>query len=222
MIKLVAFDWNGTLLSDTQTVVDSSNHFIKALGAKPITLKFYREYFTVPVIDFYEIAGLNRQEVLRNSRLNSEIFHKFYELKVKRLRSRAGARKVLTWLNQNQIQAVIISNHIVERINEQLDRLRLLPYISKTIANNQLDEALKSKNKGKKLKTFISSKKIKSHEVLVVGDSTEEIEIAKEFGSTSVAITHGHYSTTRLKATKPDYLINNLREVIGIIKDLNN
>src|SRR3989344_8297952 len=118
MIKLVAFDWNGTLLSDAQTVADSCNHFIKALGGKPITLKFYRENFTVPVIDFYEIAGLNRQEVLKNSHLNSEIFHKFYELKVKRLRSRAGARKVLSWLVQNRIQAVIISNHIAERINE--------------------------------------------------------------------------------------------------------
>jgi len=221
MIKLVAFDWNGTLLSDAQTVVDSSNHFIKALGGKLINLKIYREKFLVPVVDFYESVGLDREKILKNSRLNSEIFHKFYELKVRRLRSRAGAREVLSWLSQNKIQTVIISNHVIERINEQLDRLGLLQYINKTIANDKLDDALKTKNKGEKLKAFIKGKNLKPKEVLVVGDSTEETEIAKEIGSTSVAITHGHYSTARLKAAKPDYLINNLKQVIKIVEKLN-
>ena len=222
MIKLVAFDWNGTLLSDAQTVTDACNHFIKALGGNPITLEIYRQKFTVPVIDFYESVGLDRQKVLKNSLKNSAIFHKYYELKVSNLRSRTGARKVLTWLNQNQIQAVIISNHVVDRINEQLNRLYLLQYISKTIANNQLDEALKGKNKGDKLKAFIKSQNLKPQEVLVVGDSSEEIEIAKEIGSISIAITHGHYSTSRLKAAKPDYLINSLREIIKIVERINN
>ena len=126
MIKLVAFDWNGTLLSDAQTVTDACNHFIKALGGNPITLEIYRQKFTVPVIDFYESVGLDRQKVLKNSLKNSAIFHKYYELKVSNLRSRTGAREVLSWLSQNRIQAVIISNHVVDRINEQLNRLYLL------------------------------------------------------------------------------------------------
>ena len=221
MIKLVAFDWNGTLFSDAQTVVDACNHFIKAMGGKPITLEIYRKQFVVPVIDFYESVGLDREKILANSHLNAEIFHKYYELKVQNLRSRAGAREVLSWLAKNNIQTVIISNHVAGRINEQLNRLKLLQYISKTIANDELDDALKGKNKGEKLKAFISAKKLKPKEVLIVGDSTEEIEIARDLRLISIAITHGHYATARLKAARPDRLINNLRDIIKIIKKLN-
>jgi len=39
MIKLVSFDWNGTILADTYAVLESDNEVLKALGKKPITLK---------------------------------------------------------------------------------------------------------------------------------------------------------------------------------------
>lgn len=219
MIKLVAFDWNGTLLSDTQTVVDACNQFIKALGGKPVTLQIYREKFIVPVIDFYESIGLNRETVLKNSQKNAQIFHEFYELRAIKLRTRANTKSTLAWLTKNKIKSVIFSNHVTHRIQEQIDRLNLSSYIEKVIANTQLDQALKGRNKKEKLEQFVKSKKLNFSQVLIVGDSSEEVEIAKELGSISVAITHGHYSTKRIKAAKPDYLINNLKEIIKIINN---
>lgn len=56
-------------------------------------------------------------------------------------------------------------------------------------------------------------------QVLVVGDNIEEIHVARELGTKIAAITHGNCSTARLKAAKPDYLINNLKEVRGIIEN---
>ncbi|MBU6389618.1 HAD hydrolase-like protein [Patescibacteria group bacterium] len=58
-------------------------------------------------------------------------------------------------------------------------------------------------------------------EVLIVGDSMEEIEIAHSTGSVSVAITNGYYSTRRLKAVNPDYLIDNLIQLEDIIDTIN-
>jgi phosphoglycolate phosphatase-like HAD superfamily hydrolase len=54
MIKLVAFDWNGTLLSDTITTLNSSNKIFKLYGIKPISLKAFRETFAIPITDFYK------------------------------------------------------------------------------------------------------------------------------------------------------------------------
>ncbi|MBI2599078.1 HAD family hydrolase, partial [Candidatus Curtissbacteria bacterium] len=68
---------------------------------------------------------------------------------------------------------------------------------------------------------FAIDNKLKSSEVLVIGDTTEEVEIAKSLGCISVAITDGNVSTARLKAAKPNYLINNLKEIIPIIENLN-
>lgn len=221
MIKLVAFDWNGTLFADAQAVCDACNHFIAAMGGNPITLKIYREKFVVPVIDFYESIGLSREKVLKNAKKNAEIFHKYYELRASTIRSRANSKLLLQWLGQQKISSVIFSNHIVDRIQEQIERLSLSKHIDKVIANSQLDEALKGRNKQEKLAEFIKTKKLTPKEVLIVGDSSEEVEIAKNIGSVSIAITHGHYSTPRIKASKPDYLINDLKKVIKIITDLN-
>lgn len=221
MIKLVAFDWNGTLLADAQAVCDGCNHFISAMGGKPITLKIYREKFVVPVIDFYESIGLSREKVLKNAKMNAQIFHKYYELRASTIRSRANANTLLKWLSEQNISSVIFSNHIVRRIEEQLERLKIDKYIEKVIANNELDEALKGRNKGEKLINFTKSKNLNAKEVLIIGDSSEEIEIAKKFGSISVAITNSHYSTKRLKAAKPDYLIGDLGNVINIVRKIN-
>jgi len=54
--------------------------------------------------------------------------------------------------------------------------------------------------------------------VLIVGDSTEEIEIGKRIGIKNVAITGGWVATSRLKNAQPDYLINNLGKLRSIIE----
>ena len=43
MKKLIVFDWNGVLLSDTVACLDADNYMLKQLGAKPISLKRFRE-----------------------------------------------------------------------------------------------------------------------------------------------------------------------------------
>ena len=57
----------------------------------------------------------------------------------------------------------------------------------------------------------------KKQEVMIVGDSPEEIEIGKSLGLKTIAITNGYYSKFRLKKKNHDYMINNLHELKRII-----
>ena len=68
---------------------------------------------------------------------------------------------------------------------------------------------------------YIKQNKFKPNEVISVGDTEEEIEIGKKYGYHTVAITGGFNSTGRLKKHKPDFLIHNMKDLIGIIKKLN-
>ena len=54
---------------------------------------------------------------------------------------------------------------------------------------------------------------------MIVGDSVEEIEIAREQGLISVAITGGCASEDRLRGEKPDYLIHSLHELKPILQE---
>lgn len=221
MIKLVAFDWNGTLLADTQTVVDCTNIQLKVFGNKKIDIKIYRQTFEIPVNKFFENIGLDPKIIKEKYSKSGDIFHREYETRVKKLRTRFGAKKLLASLDTKKIKSVIVSNHAAHRIKEQADRLKISHFLDAILANDNTHDSYTIKGKEKRLIDYLKKNKIKNAEVLLIGDTTEEIIIGRDMGSKTVAITNGHSTTIRLRAAKPDYLIDNLGEVIGIVKKLN-
>ncbi|MBI2327677.1 HAD family hydrolase [Candidatus Curtissbacteria bacterium] len=122
---------------------------------------------------------------------------------------------------ENKVESIIFSNHTLYGITKQLERLKISKYFSSVLANTELDTSFKGKTKEEKLKYYIKSQQLQFDQVLVIGDTTEEIEIGKALGAITIAITDGYNSTSRLKMAKPDFLITDLAQVILIIKNLN-
>lgn len=221
MIKLVAFDWNGTLIADTRAIFDGDNQVIKFLKIREASYKEFLEHFDVPVYKYYIKLGGNKKEMLAKSKQIEKIFHEFYEKRIKHTRTRTGTKKLLEYLKSKNIPSIIISNHVTPEIIKQTDRLKITNYFTEILANSEIDVAFRKRSKKEKLIDFQKRNKIKAEETLIVGDAIEEIQIAKEIGAKVVAITNGNYTTARLRAEKPDYLISNLQEAIGIIKRIN-
>lgn len=221
MIKLVAFDWNGTLFADTFAIFESNKENFKLLKIKTVSFRTFQKYYDVPIKRFYLAMGANAKEFDKKASQIANTFHAQYETRAVSVRSRAYAKNLLDYLSKNNITSVIFSNHIVESIKKQLIRLKLDSYFSEVIANSHLEAALKGRSKKNRLKNYIKENCLSSDEVLIVGDTVEEIEIGRELGIKTVAITHGNCSVSRLKVAKPDYLIYNLKEVIDIIRKLN-
>lgn len=218
MIKLVVFDWNGTLFSDANACMAADNHILKFYGGKPVNLKTFRETIIIPARDFYVRHGVKIDRLIKNSEEQGEVFHSFYEERAKKCRARKGAREILKWLKSNSVNSIILSNHTTRGIAFQLDRLKFGGYIETVLANSELDTAMKKRNKFEKLKDYIKTKNYGKDEILIVGDSPEEAEIAKGLGIKSVLITDGYYSNSRLRDSKPDYIIKNLKQLKKIIK----
>lgn len=221
MIKLVAFDWNGTLFADTNIQWKGVNEELKAGGAKPISLLRYRQTFIVPFIECLVKNGVDRNLVLKNGKKLSQVFHNYYEPRAAKCRSRSGAREVLIWLEKNRIRSLIYSNHNLVNINSQLKRLNICSHMDIVLANESYGKSVHSRGKGEKLSNFIKHSKLKPQEVITVGDTEEEIEIGRRCGYHTVALTGGFNTVSRLKKTQPDFLIHNLIELIDIIKKLN-
>ena len=217
MIKLVVFDWNGVLIADAAATVAVDKELFKAFGHEPLDMKTYREIFTMPIKEFFFAAGFTRAEMERNAVRIQEMFHKLYEPRIAKIRTRTGARKLLEYLGTKNIDAIILSNHTVEGITNQLRRLGIEKYFSRVIANDK-HTTMARKNKAEKLVELVRGSQHKKDEILIIGDSMEEIEAARIAGIKCVSITGGYYSTRRLKKAKPDFLINNLTSMIDIIK----
>jgi phosphoglycolate phosphatase len=217
MIKLVAFDWNGTLLSDTMACVNAVNRSYSLLQIKPVSLSSYRKHFIVPIRDFWLALGASKEAIDKHGPEVNRLFHANYEKLVTRCRTRRGTREILPWLKQKGIPAVIFSNHTIAGVEAQLARLGIRHFFADVVANDATHVAVSERNKLLKLRHYLESKGIKGSEVVIVGDSCEEIEIGKTLGSITVAITNGNYSESRLKRAKPDFLISSLSELKWII-----
>ncbi|MDO8657370.1 MAG: HAD family hydrolase [Candidatus Levybacteria bacterium] len=221
MIKLVVFDWNGTLIADTLTCMAAYNHVLDIFGGKEVNLKAFRSTMVFPVIDFYIKHGCKRKELLQSSKKLGEIFHTYYESSVLKLRTRKNTKKLLEWLYQHNIELIILSNHTEEGIKSQLQRLRIKKYFSIVLANIALDSFMKLRNKKEKLEHYLEQHKLKTSEVIIIGDSKEELEMGKHIGVKTVAITNGFSTVSQLKRANPDYLIDNLKQLITFVEKTN-
>lgn len=220
MIKLIAFDWNGTLLADTKQIWVASNYTFKKFGLKPISLAVFKKTYDIPMVNFYTATGMTKQAFFKIAEAQSEVYHPYYEKLISKARSRGGAKQILTWLKEQKINAIIYSNHTNVGIATQLKRLNLNKFISHILANDKHQDTSKTRRKEAKLFEYIKSKGYKPHEVVSVGDTCEEVEIGKSLGLHTIAISGGSHSIPKLKAAKPDFLIHNLKEIKDIISKL--
>ncbi len=219
MIKLVAFDWNGTILSDTVAAWKAGNEVFKLYNNKPISIEDFRRTFTIPIKDMWVANGFDASIDFFKQ---STIYHPVYEKFAAKSRTRAGARSLLTWLKSHHFLTMIFSNHVTPEIIKQLLRLDIYEYFDEVLARDAGDHShVKIRSKDQKLFDYVRLHKMNPAEVVVVGDSEEEIQIGKTYGYHTVAITGGYNTRARLAKNHPDFLINNLAELKGIVQKLN-
>lgn len=223
MIKLVAFDWNGTILADIHADLRANSLTLKKFNLKPISLGRFRETFEIPVRNYWIKAGIDPDFFDKNFNKINQTFHSNYEIQARHCRTRSGVKTILEWLKKQDITSIIYSNHTVLDIDKQLLRLKIKKYFKSTLARGHGDRShLHNRTKAEKLKNYVRQNKLKSSEIISIGDTEEEIEIGKQFGYVTVALTGGWNSSNRLKKHHPDFLIHNMIELKKIITKLNN
>ena len=217
MIQLVTWDWNGTVIADTQACMDAGNHVIETFGGKPLPRNVYRRVFDFPTLEFYCNQGADRESLIAGD--FAETFHEYYEPRASKCRTRRGAREMLSWLEDKSIDSVILSNHIKNAIIQQLQRLGMKRYFAEVLANEDAGSTASGKNKIQRIHDYLSQTNFNPSEAIIIGDSPEDIGIGKTLGMGTVAITNGYFSIPRLRASNPDYMIGNLGELVGIIEN---
>ncbi|MEO8065670.1 MAG: HAD hydrolase-like protein [Candidatus Doudnabacteria bacterium] len=221
-IKLVAFDWNGTILDDMLGGVIAESATRVHFGFKETSLEEIQEHFEIPIKKYWINTGLSSEFFDTHSAEIDKIFMQNYEPEEARSGLRSGSKEILDWLKGEKIDSIIFSNHIVPHIVRQTKRLGIRNYFKEILARGALGDLVHHEKtfKDELLKQYVEAGFFAPHQVLVVGDTIEEIEISKKFGYTSVAFTGGWQSTARLKSANPDFLINSLVDLRSIITRL--
>ncbi|MFA6279490.1 MAG: HAD family hydrolase [Bdellovibrionales bacterium] len=215
--QAVIFDWNGTLLADTWLGLESMNKSLALAGAPPATLSRYRNEYFMPLRPMYMRLGCDAKKLEENLQQIFDAFGEHYEKHVHKTNLRRGAKGLLKTLKEEGRRAAILSNHTVEIISSQTQRLDIHHYFDAVLANgaDEIKDIMHKADKGKRLKRYVDHHDIRK--ALVVGDSAEEVEIAHAYGFLGVGLAGGFSCEEKILAAKPDFMIRSLTELPPIV-----
>lgn len=219
--KLIVFDWNGTILADTEASWMAANTTLKFFGAAEISLRRYRETTHFPVIHFYRLNGVDVDTLLKHKQESNDLFQTAYEKAAVKSRTRRGTRDLLKWVKKQGYGCIVLSNYLTERIEAHIVRLGLEGYFHH-ISAHECDGTtiLENTTKAARLSDFMLKRGYKPHDTVIIGDSTEEPEIAHKLGLQSISVSGGYFDVRRLRKSRPDYLISNMEKVRPILSNI--
>ena len=216
-IKVVLLDWNGTVMDDVDVGHQACNHMLRYYGVSTVSKDRFRKTFEVPWLIFYERNGVPRERIDITKHQNE--FMKVYDHLSKKAKPKKNIRKLFEWLKKNRIFIGIISAHPEQSIRKDLKRHDLDQYLNVVVGERTYEESGTSENK--KVESALLGVKVSNDEVLYVGDTTHDVSIGKRSGFIVVGVMNGWQSRDAISKAKPDYLIDDMIEIIDIIKKLN-
>lgn len=188
--KWVIWDWNGTLLDDTDAALNAFNEQLARRRLPRITREFYRDNFAFPVKPFYALCGVDIEhedwdELARE-------YHRSYALERKGLNIEAIA--ALTAVKDTGAHQAILSALRQDLLESALAEYGIADYFELVYGVDNLDGG----SKLERARELMA--RIDSSNVVLIGDSIHDAEVAKELGIDCILVSTGGHSASRLRA----------------------
>ncbi|GIK23138.1 MAG: HAD family hydrolase [Ignavibacteriota bacterium] len=212
--KHIIWDWNGTLLNDVDYSKNIINNILSDNDLPKLSLQKYREIFTFPVQDYYVAAGLDFSKT--SFEILGRNFIDEYESKKLTCSLFNHAVEVLSLIHKKGITQSVLSAYLHENLVKILDHYGLTKYFDYV---NGLDNiyAGSKVNIGLKL---IEKINLPGDEILFIGDTLHDAEVANAMGVDCVLIANGHQVKEKLilKHDKVFEDLNDLKKYLSLDK----
>ena len=209
--KHIIWDWNGTLLDDGWLFVDIMNTILKRRKMNTITLEKYRDIFGFPVKNYYIKLGFDlEKEPFEESGME---FIRGYESR--RYEAQLYPQVILLL---SELQTIGISHSILSAQHQTLlDDLtqyyNIHDYFIKIIgldnhyAHSKVENGIR----------WVNRLKLNPQEILLIGDTDHDFEVAETIGINCLLLSHGHHSPARLQKTGAT-VVQRLNDVFQLFK----
>lgn len=203
MIKNIIFDWSGVINDVIEKQLFIVNEMFQELGVREISLEELKETWEQPFMLFYNkyLPDLTLEEekiVYQRIRSESKTSNPF-----------KGIVDVLKKLKEKGIKMVVLTSDFPATVFPEIESFGLSGVFIdvNTDAHDKLNGA----------KELIKKHNFKNDETIFIGDSNHEIEVGKELGIKTGAVTWGFCTEEKLKTLNPDFMIHNIDELKEII-----
>ncbi len=181
------WDFNGTILDDLMTSIESADELLVRHGLPPIaTVERYYEVFGFPIRDYYQRIGFDFSKT--DYSMLAHEWVKIYLRRVKTAPVRTGFLPVIEALHRLGIKQTVLSMSESTMLKDQIASLSL---------GEAFDEVYGLNDIYANSKLELAKRWRMEHPdecVLFVGDTVHDAESAKIMGCDCVLLTGGHQS----------------------------
>lgn len=196
-MKLVLFDFDG-VITDSFIIVTKMFHRIgKKYGLRVDDNADLARLYENNIFDSLREAGLSE----------TEIKEMLVEIREEQKKSDIPVIKGISVLLRN-FKPIIITSNLSKIVETYMDRHNLA--YDKVLGADYNPSKV---NKINEIKEQNSSKQI-----YYVGDTMGDVIEAKKAGVVSVAVTWGFHTRRQLLTSKPDYIVDSVKELIQLLK----
>ncbi len=193
--KHIIWDWNGTLLNDRAFCIEIMNGVLQRRGMETMTEKWFLENFTFPVKEYYIKLGFDFEKEpfsISGSEFIQNYMSRHHEPDLHSL-SISG----LDFFHQKGLTQSLLSAASQVMLDDILQYHEIRQYFIKILGQDNHYAY------GKEVvgKAWVEELHYGPHEVLFIGDTVHDFEVAKVIGADSVLVSNGHMSRERLLQT---------------------
>lgn len=204
MLRNLILDWSGTLVDDLSSVFRATNHVLKTFHVNELCWEEFRERFCLPWQDFYRrwTPGLPLEDVERS----------YWEAMLseqEKISLLPHARAFLEFAEHHRFPVFICSTVNPESFWGQATRLGVAHLIQQAYVGVH--------DKREVVHRILSENRLHPQETLFVGDMVHDMEAARHAGLCSCAVLTGFDPAPKLEASRPDYLVRDLRELQSML-----
>jgi len=192
----IIWDWNGTLLDDTRLCVEVLNGILGRRGRGPITADDYRTNFGFPVIHFYRYLGFDTDRDTFD--LVSREFIGDYEARwLGECALHPETAEVLARLSDGGLTHSVLSAAKQEALETGIGHFGIRERFLGLVGTDNIY----AEGKIARGRHWIERLARPREEVVIVGDTLHDWEVAQDIGTDCILLAHGHHSPARLAAT---------------------
>ena len=189
----VLWDWNGTLLDDLAMSVAVVSEVCELHGLPRLELGVYLETFRFPIRDYYRELGFDFERT--PFPMLSRQFIERYAARLGETKLHDGAIEALEALRERGIGCSVLSAAHERDLEELLVRHGIRRYFTHVYGLGH-HEANSKIERGREL---LAALRVPPAELVLVGDTDHDLEVAEALGIDALLVTGGHQSETRLR-----------------------
>ncbi len=213
----IIWDWNGTLLNDVKLCADIMNNLLRKRSLPTISFNRYRKIFTFPVKDYYIKAGHNF--VRESFKKIGKDFIDQYEKRKFECDLFPFVTNVLKELQSQNVRQHLLSAYKQENLIEITNSYSVADYFSSILGLDHIYADGKIEL-GKKLLSAIHKDRVNKN-VLLIGDTIHDFDVATEIGADCILISSGHQHAEKMMDLEIP-VFNNLEELHKLLKQQRN